>query len=268
MADEREVGQLYNVFKRAVGPIARFAWRMHVTGLENVPATGGAILAPNHVSFLDSPFLMLVLPRRITYVGKAEYMDDWKTRYLFPAVGMVPIDRSGGSASERALETAARLLRSGELFGIFPEGTRSRDGVLHRGHTGPARLALRTGAPIIPVGLKGTRDIQPPDAKAPKLFKSCEINIGRPIRVERYGDRADDRLVLRQIIDEVMFEIRELSGQDYVDSYATKKAEGYPSQEQGHVTTLDEATRHGNGHDPASPPRRSSADVLSRPHPA
>jgi 1-acyl-sn-glycerol-3-phosphate acyltransferase len=259
---ERQVGQLYGAFKRVLGPIAKVAWKVHVRGLENVPKTGPAILAPNHVSFLDSPFLMLALPRRITYVGKAEYMDSWKTKYLFPAVGMVPIDRSGGSASQRALDAAARILESGELFGIFPEGTRSRDGVLHRGHTGPARLALRTGAPIIPVGLRGTREIQPPEAKMPRLFGAAEINIGKPIDVGRYQDRADDRLVLRQIIDEVMFEIRELSGQDYVDTYATKKAETFPSEEQGHVVTLDEAAANGNGGDGGAPPKRSSAEVL------
>ena len=152
-------------------------------------------------------------------------MDNWKTKYLFPAMGMIPIDRSGGSASERALNAAARVLERGELFGIFPEGTRSRDGVLHKGHTGPARLALRTGAPLVPVGMRGTREIQPPDAKFPKPFKACSIRFGRPINVDRYRDRADDHLVLRQIIDEVMFEIRNLSGQEYVDTYATKKAE-------------------------------------------
>jgi 1-acyl-sn-glycerol-3-phosphate acyltransferase len=129
---------------------------------------------------------------------------------------------------------------------------------------------LRTGAPIIPVGVKGTRDIQPPEAKMPRLFKTAEINIGRPISVERYRDRADDHIVLRQIIDEVMFEIRELSGQDYVDVYATKKAETFPSAEQGHVTTLEEAAGHGNGQDePAGDAaRRSSADVLSPPRQA
>src|SRR5690606_12989588 len=174
-------------------------------------------------------FLPLVLPRQIKFVGKAEYMDSWKTKHLFPALGMIPIDRSGGSASERALNTAARVLESGEFFGIYPEGTRARDGRLHRGHTGPARLALRTGCPIVPVGLIGTRDVQPPEAKVPKPFKRVTVRFGRPIDPARYADRPDDRLVLRQIIDEVMFEIRSLSGQEYVDEYATKKAETFPT---------------------------------------
>jgi len=225
---EREVGQLYDVAIKVLRPAFRFGWRLNVHGLEHVPTSGGAILCPNHTSVLDSFFMPAVLPRRITYVGKAEYMDSWKTKHLFPALGMIPIDRSGGNASERALAAAQRILEQGELFGIYPEGTRSRNGVLHRGHTGPARLALRTQTPIIPVGIRGARDVMPPDAKTPKPFRSVRIAFGRPITVDRYLDRADDRLVLRQIIDEVMFDIRRLSGQEYVDEYATKRAAPEP----------------------------------------
>src|SRR5690606_15691982 len=203
-------------------PVFNRLWKVEVEGLENVPETGGAIFCPNHTSVIDSFFLPLVLPRQIKFVGKAEYMDSWKTKHLFPALGMIPIDRSGGSASERALNTAARVLEAGEYFGIYPEGTRARDGRLHRGHTGPARLALRTRCPIVPVGIIGTREVQPPDAKVPKPFKPVTVRFGRPVDVTRYCDRADDRLVLRQIIDEVMFEIRELTGQEYVNEYATK----------------------------------------------
>jgi 1-acyl-sn-glycerol-3-phosphate acyltransferase len=252
--DEIQVGQFFDIAKTVLSPVLRFGWKVHVDGLDNVPAEGPAILCPNHTSFIDSVFLPLVLPRRITYVGKAEYMDDWKTKHLFPAIGMIPLDRSGGSASDRALNAAARVLDRGELFGIFPEGTRSRDGLLHKGHTGPARLALRTGAPIVPVGLRGMRDIQPPNAKFPKPFKACSIAFGDPISVTRYLDRVDDHLTLRQIIDEVMFEIRSLSGQDYVDTYATKKAESLPTD----IAKLPTA----NGHEAAAP-RRSSADVLN-----
>src|SRR5690606_33898295 len=118
----------------------------------------------------------------------------------------------------------------GELFGIYPEGTRSRDGRLHKGHTGPVRLALRTGAPLVPVGIVGTRDIQPPGARAPRPFRACEIRIGRPLDAGRYAGRASDRLVLRQLTDELMYEIRELSGQEYVDEYATRRPEALPSQ--------------------------------------
>lgn len=225
MGDEREYGKLYPVAKTLIRPMMHALWRINVTGLHHVPAEGAAIFCPNHISFFDSLVLPVVLPRRISYVGKAEYMDSWKTRYVFPAVGMIPIDRGGGSASQRALDTAARVLEQGEFFGIYPEGTRSRDGRLHRGKTGPARLALRTGAPLIPVGLRGTDLIQPAGAAVPQPFRSCQINIGQPIDVTRYLDRADDRLVLRQLIDEVMFEIRKLSGQDYVDTYAGSRPE-------------------------------------------
>ena len=220
---EREYGRAYPVAKAIVKPALRFLHHIHATGLHHVPAEGPAIFCPNHISFIDSFVLPCVLPRRISYVGKAEYMDSWKTKYVFPAMGMVPIDRSGGSASERALETAARILGRGELFGIYPEGTRSRDGYLHRGRTGAARLALRTGAPIIPVGIRGTDQMQPTGAKFPKPFTSCQVNIGEPIEVTRYLDRQNDRLLLRQLTDEVMYEIRKLSGQDYVDTYAGER---------------------------------------------
>jgi 1-acyl-sn-glycerol-3-phosphate acyltransferase len=260
--DEVNVGQLFDVAKAVLSPVIRFGWRVRVEGLENVPEDGPAILCPNHTSFIDSIFLPLVLPRRITYVGKAEYMDDWKTKHLFPAMGMIPLDRSGGSASERALNAATRVLERGELFGIFPEGTRSRDGVLHKGHTGPARLALRTGAPLIPVGLRGMREIQPPEAKLPKPFKACSIHFGRPIDVARYRDLVDDHFTLRQLTDEVMFEIRNLSGQEYVDTYATKKPDAIPAE----VATMPTINlRHDAGpvREPV-PARRSSADVLNR----
>ena len=262
--DPAQFGRLYPAARAVLSPLFRTLWKVQVEGLERVPADGGAIFCPNHTSVIDSFFLPLVLPRRIMFVGKAEYLDDWKTRHLFPALGMIPIDRSGGSASERALNTAARVLEAGQFFGIYPEGTRARDGRLHRGHTGPARLALRTGTPIVPVGIVGTREVQPPDAKLPKPFKRVTIRFGRPVAVDRYRDRADDRLVLRQIIDEVMFEIRELTGQDYVDEYATKKAEGFPSAATAHVPSLGEARGNGNGHGrDTERPRRSSAEVLA-----
>ncbi|CAN5727247.1 lysophospholipid acyltransferase family protein [soil metagenome] len=258
---EREAGQLYSVARAVLSPIFKFNWRVRTEGLEHLPASGAAILCPNHTSVLDSFFLPLVLPRRITYVGKAEYMDDWKTKYVSPAMGMIPIDRGGGSASERALKAATRVLERGELFGIYPEGTRSRNGVLHRGHTGPARLALRTGAPIIPVGLKGTRDIQPPEARFPKPFMPCTVRLGRPIDVTRYEGRANDRLVLRQIIDEVMYEIRALSGQEYVDTYATKKAESLPTDTAVIPSEGEPPSPHGSPSDGGA--RKSSAEVLA-----
>jgi 1-acyl-sn-glycerol-3-phosphate acyltransferase len=227
---DREVGQLYTVARAVLDPLFAFLWRIEVEGLENIPDDGGAILAPNHLSVLDHFVLATSLPRRITYVGKAEYMDDWKTRYIFPALGMIPIDRGGGSAANRALEAAARVLREGELFGIYPEGTRSRDGKLHKGHTGVARLAMRTGCPIIPVGLQGTLEVQQPDSSLPKPFKVMRVRLGRPIQMARFGDQTRNRLVLREITDELMYDIRELSGQEYVDTYATKHADALPAE--------------------------------------
>ena len=245
-----EVGQLYTVARAILRPSFHFLWRIRHEGLENVPVDGPAIIAPNHSAAIDSFFVPCVLPRRITYVGKAEYMDDWKTRKLFPALGMIPIDRSGGSAAERALNTAARVLDRGELFGIYPEGTRSRTGKLHKGHTGVARLALRCNAPIVPVGVIGTREVQPPDTPLPKFFRTVTIRFGTPIDVSKYRDRADDRLVLRQITDEVMFEIRNLTGLDYDPTYATK-----PSK------SADAASAEPAAEEPTVQ-RRSSAELL------
>jgi 1-acyl-sn-glycerol-3-phosphate acyltransferase len=207
-----------------LGPVARRLWTIHGEGFDRLPADGPAILCPNHISFLDSAFLMLTVPRNISFVGKAEYMDSWKTKYLFPAMGMIPIDRSGGAKSLVALDAAEDVLRRGELFGIFPEGTRSRDGYLYRGRTGAARLAMKLDCPIFPVGIVGTDLIQPPDAKLPKPFRECTIKIGRPITPARYRDRPP-RVVYRSMMDEVMYEIREMTGQIYRDVYAGHQPE-------------------------------------------
>jgi 1-acyl-sn-glycerol-3-phosphate acyltransferase len=210
-------------------PIARRMWTIDREGYERLPTDGPAILCPNHISFLDSAFLMLTLPRNISFVGKAEYMDSWKTKFLFPAMGMIPIDRAGGDRSLAALDAAEEVLRRGELFGIFPEGTRSRDGYLYKGRTGAARLAMKVGCPIYPVGIVGTDHIQPPDAKLPKMFKECTIKIGRPVMPERYRDRGPEHLQWRSMTDEVMFEIRELTGQEYRNVYAGTSAETEPT---------------------------------------
>lgn len=231
----REVGQLYRVARSVLSPTFNFLWDFHFRGVANVPVDGPAIFCPNHTSVLDSFFLPLALNRRITYVGKAEYLDDWKTRKLFPALGMIPIDRSGGNASERALDAATGLIEAGEYFGIYPEGTRSRTGQLFRGHTGPARLALRTGAPLIPVGIRGSREVMPPEAKIPNFFRPVSITFGRPISVGRYEGRSNDRLVLREITDELMFEIRSLTGQEYIDRYATRSDRALVVAHTAHV---------------------------------
>jgi len=215
--------QFQSRLRRLAQPLAKVAWRFEVSGLDRLPANGAAILCPNHISFLDSALLMILSPRNISFIGKSEYMDSWKTRWFFPKVGMIPVDRSGGDKSHAALDAAERVLRRGELFGIFPEGTRSRDGMLYKGHTGAARLALKVGCPIFPVGIVGTREIQPPDAPLPRLGGTVKISVGRAIDVERYAIRANDPMLLREITDELMFEIRDLTGQEYRNTYATKK---------------------------------------------
>ena len=161
------------------------------------------------------------LPRRVWAIGKGEYMDSWKTKHLFPAMGMIPVDRSGGDAAQAALDAAAEVLEQGRLFMIYPEGTRSRSGNLHKGRTGAARLALRCDAPIIPTGHEGTVEVQPPDTFLMKPRKQVVVRFGAPMWAKDYGD-PDDPRTLRRFTDAVMFEIAQLSGQKYVDTYAGK----------------------------------------------
>ncbi len=230
---------LYWVVKGVLTPILRVCFRVKVEGRENLPSHGPVILASNHRSFLDSIFLPLVLRRRVTFVAKAEYFDDPKTAWFFRGVGQIPIRREGGSASERALASATEVLRDGGVFGIYPEGTRTRDGFLHRGHTGVARLSLRTGTAIVPVGLIGTDEVQPVDTRMPRLFRRVTIRFGEPLDPARYGDYEQEHLALRELTDEVMYEIGQLSGYEYVDTYATKKAEDIPI-DIAHVASYDE----------------------------
>jgi 1-acyl-sn-glycerol-3-phosphate acyltransferase len=165
----------------------------------------------------------MVLRRRVTFVAKAEYFDDPKTAWFFRAVGQIPIRRDGGTASAGALAAARDVLDSGGVFGIYPEGTRSPDGRLYRGHTGVARLGLQCRAPIVPVAMVGTREAQPIGQVVPNLFVPITIRLGRPLVYPHLYDRVDDRLALRAITDEVMYELRELSGQEYVPQYAKRK---------------------------------------------
>lgn len=196
-------------------------WDFNVEGRENVPLDGPAVVTPNHLSFCDSVFVPAALPRRVWAIGKGEYMDDWKTKHLFPAMGMIPVDRSGGDAAQAALDTAAKVLDGGHLFMIYPEGTRSRSGNLHKGRTGAARLAIRCDAPIVPVGHEGTLEVQPPDQFTMKTRKPVTVRFGAPMWAHEYGD-PDDPRTLRSFTDAVMFEIAQLSRQRYVDVYAGK----------------------------------------------
>jgi len=219
MSGSPDAGTFQRRVRKIGAPVVSRLWDIELSGFDRLPTQGPAILCPNHISFIDSALLTFTVPRNISFIGKAEYMDSWKTKFLFPAMGMIPVDRSGGDKSTAALDAAAVVLKQGELFGVFPEGTRSRSGHLGRGRTGAARLAMAVGCPIYPVGITGTGKIQPPGAKAPKLRGHAQIKIGRPIKPERYLHRGSEHLAWRSMIDEVMFEIRELSGQQYVDRY-------------------------------------------------
>ncbi|HEX2039427.1 MAG TPA: lysophospholipid acyltransferase family protein [Acidimicrobiales bacterium] len=213
----------YWVLKAILTPILRFLYRVRAEGLEHVPGSGPVILASNHVSFCDSIFLPLVLRRRVTFVAKAEYFEDPKTAWFFRAVGQIPIKREGGSASQRALASAGEVLQAGGLFGIYPEGTRSPDGRLYKGHTGVARLALQHRVPVVAVAMIGTREAQPIGQVVPRFFMPITVRFSKPMTFERYHDRADDPRVLREITDSIMFELRELSGQEYANQYAKRK---------------------------------------------
>jgi len=216
-------GVAYWVLKGLLSPIFFTCWRVKVTGGENVPRKGPVILAPNHTSFCDSFFLPFVVHRRVTFVAKAEYFDSWKTAWFFRAAGQIPMRRDGGSASERALSAARDVLNDGGVLGIYPEGTRSPDGKLYRGHTGVARLALQCGVAIIPVGITGTTEVQPVGSNIMKPFKHVGIQFGKPLDLQDHDtDSAGDPLVLRRITDELMFEIRSLTDQTYVNRYAKR----------------------------------------------
>jgi len=221
---------LYFVLKYlTLGPVLRVFFRPWVQGMENIPEGGGAILASNHLSFSDSLFLPLVCPRRVTFLAKSEYftgpgVKGWLTKMFFTAAGQVPVDRTGGRASEAAMETSLRILGEGSLLGIYPEGTRSPDGHLYRGKTGVARMALEAGVPVIPVAMIDTEKIQPIGRLLPKVMR-VGIRIGVPLDFSRYEGFDGDRFVLRSMTDEIMYELMELSGQEYVDMYATRAKE-------------------------------------------
>ncbi len=244
--DMSKIGRAQPAVKRVIRPLFKLLWDINVEGAEHIPETGGALLCPNHISVIDSFLVPAVIERALIYVGKAEYLDDWKTRRLFPALGMIPIDRRGGEHAESALDAAKAVLQRDGLFGIYPEGTRSRSGKLHKGHTGAARLAVESGKPLIPVGIVGTREIQPPDKPMPTPFMKATVRFGHPIDVSRYADRLGDRGLYRQITDELMFEIQALCGLEYVHTYAGAKPE------EPLVPVVLEPTIE----------RRSSADVL------
>jgi 1-acyl-sn-glycerol-3-phosphate acyltransferase len=222
-----DVNVFYWVVKAILGPMLAIVFRPWAEGIDNVPREGPAILAWNHLSFSDHFFGPLPLPRKVTFLAKAEYFTGRGPKGLiskafFHGVGQIPVDRSGGEASERALTTGLRVLREGRLLGIYPEGTRTPDGRLYRGKTGVARLALESGAPVIPCAMIGTFELQPPGHVVPRLRIRPGVRFGRPLDFSRYAGLESDRLVLRAVTDEIMYAVMNLSGQEYVDEYAQR----------------------------------------------
>ncbi|MGN6721680.1 MAG: lysophospholipid acyltransferase family protein [Marmoricola sp.] len=210
----------------ALGPMLRVVFRPKTHGLKNVPSEGPVILASNHLSYADWLFVPLTVSRRVSYVAKAEYFTSpgfkgWLQKMFFTGAGQIPIDRAGANAAEGALMSAKAVLAKGDIFGIYPEGTRSPDARLYRGRTGVARLAIETGAPVVPVGVIGTDVIAPPDKAFGKVVRPI-INYGEPMDFSRYQGMENDRFILRAVTDEIMYEIMRLSGQEYVDEYANR----------------------------------------------
>ncbi|BDM68508.1 1-acyl-sn-glycerol-3-phosphate acyltransferase [Streptomyces nigrescens] len=214
------------VLKAILGFVMRVLYRPKVEGMERIPATGPVILAGNHVTFIDSLFLSLVVKRPVYFIGKDEYVTGTGIKgrlmaWFFTSAGMIPVDRDGGHGGVAALMTGRRILEQGKAFGIYPEGTRSPDGRLYRGRTGIARLALMTGAPVVPFAMIGTDKVQPGGKGLPRIAP-VTIRFGEALDFSRYDGMDRDRYVLRAVTDEVMSEVMELSGQEYVDIYATK----------------------------------------------
>ncbi|WP_163800098.1 lysophospholipid acyltransferase family protein [Mycolicibacterium sediminis] len=215
----------YWLFKYVfMGPLLQLLGRPKVQGLENVPTSGAVILASNHLAVADSFYKCLVVRRRITYLAKAEYftgsgLKGWFQRWFYTAAGQVPIDRTDADAAQGALTTAERILTAGKVLGMYPEGTRSPDGRLYKGKTGLARLALTTGVPVIPVAMVGTDDVNPPGKKMWR-FGRVEVRFGKPMDFSRFEGLAGNRFIERAVIDEIVYELMQMSGQEYVDLYA------------------------------------------------
>jgi 1-acyl-sn-glycerol-3-phosphate acyltransferase len=209
-----------------VVPLLRLLWRFEVHGVHNIPKKGAAVIASNHIGILDSAFVPGAMPRHVAFLVKEQWFAGKGfaaavRRGFMRAMGQLEIDRGGGSASETSLGSGVAVLGAGKLLGIYPEGTRSPDGRLHRGRTGIARVLLEMSVPVIPVSVSGTAEIMPRGAKFPKLGGRVIVTFGEPLDFSRYAGLTEDRFVLRAITDEIMHEIKRLSGQEYVDVYAS-----------------------------------------------
>lgn len=213
-----------------MGPLLTLLGRPKVEGLEHVPQSGAVILASNHLAVADSFYLPLVVTRRITFLAKAEYftgtgLKGWFQRWFYTVAGQVPIDRTDADSAQAALATAQRILDQGKLLGMYPEGTRSPDGRLYKGKTGLARLALQTQVPVIPVAMIGTDVVNPPGSKMWR-FGRVKVKFGPAMDFSRFEGLAGNRFIERAVIDEVMYELMQLSGQEYVDLYAADVKQG------------------------------------------
>ncbi|WP_018143610.1 lysophospholipid acyltransferase family protein [Alloscardovia criceti] len=234
---------LYWFFVKVVGAIARLRFKPVAIGQDNIPRKGGAIIAANHLAVIDDAVIPMTCPRMVHFMGKSEYftgkgIKGWFKKWWFTSVGVFPVDRSGGNKSASAMETAKEVLESGKVFGIHPEGTRSPDGRLYRGHTGFARLALETGCPIVPTGLIGTRDIQKPGQIMPdKGTVTCVY--GEPIYVDKKPVDAITHEEIRELTDRLMQEIQKLSGQEYVDMYAQEAKKLVKAQQEATETAQE-----------------------------
>lgn len=222
----------YWVAKYTLGVALKIVYRPWSRGRRNMPRRGPVILASNHLSFADHFFGPLPLPRKVVFLAKAEYftgtgLKGLMSKAFFSGVGQIPIDRTGGAASERALRSGLRVLAAGSVLGIYPEGTRSPDGRLYKGRTGVARLALESRAPVVPCAMINTFEFLPPGSFRPKMRIRPGVIFGEPLEFSRYYGRESDRAVLRAVTDEIMQQMQKLSGQEYVDAYA-KQAKGQP----------------------------------------
>lgn len=229
--------RLYRVLHATVPLMLNAVWRPWTEGLEHVPDDGPAILASNHLSFIDSIFLPAMIERPVYFLGKSDYFTGWQ-RHFFEGVGVMPVYRQGGDAAEASLRMGEAILEGGHLLGVYPEGTRSPDGRLYRGRTGLVRLALRTGAPVVPVAMIGTDGVLPTGSRLPRV-RPVGIRVGQPLDVTaRLRGRETDRFAIRAATDELMYELMLLSGQEYVDEYAAKVKSGEVTVDSGDLDRL------------------------------
>jgi 1-acyl-sn-glycerol-3-phosphate acyltransferase len=218
--DWRAHGTAYELVRVMTAPARRGLVRLSVDGEHHLPDDGPAIVVANHLSFFDSVLLMFSLPRPVAFIGKAEYTDNPVTKWLFCGAGMIPVRRQDPGALAHVFDEVAEVLEQGAVIGVFPEGTRSRDGMLHRGHVGAAHLALTTGAPIVPAGIVGTDRVLPTGAAIVRPFRQVTITLGEPIDTRQLGYRRSTNRARREVTDRFMAEIARLCAEPYVDSYA------------------------------------------------